>query len=135
MVTLIGQRNAIYISPDNMMIDMEVNSEEFGWQPITINLADNDPARHIIQIKQWLSSNLGVIADYVAPPPPTQRELDEAAEARDVGTIRAAVEKLAFIQIEVIDKLLADGILAGSDFTPDVRQAYQDIKVIVDRIK
>ena len=53
----------------------------------------------------------------------------------DRQTLRSAGEKIAFVLIELIDALLAKNVIAPSDFSPNVRTVYQDVKAIADRVK
>ena len=53
----------------------------------------------------------------------------------DITELKKSVEKIAFIQTELIEELLAKGTIKAADFTPPVRQIYQTIKTIVDRAK
>jgi hypothetical protein len=65
----------------------------------------------------------------------TQEELDADQLSTDIGALRSAGKDVVLVLIELIDKLLADAVIAPTDFTPDVRQAYFDLKVIADRVK
>ncbi len=65
----------------------------------------------------------------------TQAELDADQRAADLSVLRGAGKDAVLVLIELIDKLLADAVISAGDFTPDVRQAYQDLKVIADRVK
>lgn len=65
----------------------------------------------------------------------SQAEIDDRALANDIQKIIGAVKDIAFIQIELVDKLIQQGTIIATDFTPAVKQAYQDLKTIVDRIK
>ena len=65
----------------------------------------------------------------------TQPELDADQRDADAGTLRGAGKDVALVLIELIDKLLADNVIAATDFTTDVRQVYLNLKVIADRAK
>ena len=77
-----------------------------------------------------------VTKNYVKAETMTLAEWDalQATQA-DEGMILNKILKLAFIQTELIDRLLADGTISATDFTPAVRQEYLDIKAAVDRLK
>lgn len=87
MTTVTNYRNAVYKSTDNSIIDLEIETEEYGWIPTTIHPNYNDNQAHIVQIKQWLVDNAGLIAPYVAPPPPTQAELDAQAKQAKIEAV------------------------------------------------
>jgi len=59
----------------------------------------------------------------------------QQATQADEGILFNKILKLAFIQTELIDQLLADNTISATDFTPAVRQEYLDIKAAVDRLK
>lgn len=59
----------------------------------------------------------------------------EVSKERDLDAIRlAATKDTALILVELITKLLADNVISGADFSPSVRQSYQDLKVLADKI-
>ena len=53
----------------------------------------------------------------------------------DESLLLNKILKLAFIQVELIDQLLAQGTIQATDFTVAVRQEFQAIKAAVDRLK
>lgn len=65
----------------------------------------------------------------------TQQKLDYDAQIKDIGLIKDKGKDLALLIIEFIDWALANTAMTATDFTPDVRQAYQNIKIIANRIK
>ena len=65
----------------------------------------------------------------------TTQEIEDRDQNNDINELSRAVVNLAFIQTELIDKLLEQGTVSAADFTAPVRQIYQDIKIIVDRAK
>lgn len=77
-----------------------------------------------------------VTKNYTVAETMTMAEWDalQATQA-DEGMLLNKILKLAFIQTELIDQLLADGTISATDFTPAVRQEYLDIKAAVDRLK
>jgi len=68
----------------------------------------------------------------VVPKTIEQQEADEDERADQL--LRNAVKSIAFLQIQLINKLLNAGVIAPSDFTPEVRQEYQRLKAAVDRL-
>ena len=66
----------------------------------------------------------------------TQEQLDAQALQNDLSSLQTASGKSAIIVlVELIDYLLANTAMTAADFTPNVRQSYQDIKIIADRVK
>ena len=65
----------------------------------------------------------------------TAQELADDQQNSDISNLQNSIEKLAFIQIELIDQLLTQGTIQNTDFTAGVRTLFQNIKTIVDRAK
>ena len=53
----------------------------------------------------------------------------------DITTLREAGKDIALVLTELVDWQLANTTMEPSDFTPQVRQAYLDLKAIADRVK
>lgn len=64
----------------------------------------------------------------------TQTEIDEAARQKKVQNIVSKLLQVAYIQTELIDKLLSQGTIKSGDFTASVKQDYLDIKADVDSL-
>lgn len=65
----------------------------------------------------------------------SQAELDADQRGKDLGQLREAGKDLALVLTELIDWTLANTPMQATDFTPDVRQAYLDLKTIANRVK
>lgn len=65
----------------------------------------------------------------------TQQQIDDLAFNKDVSQLQSAGKDMAVVLVELIDYLLANTAMTATDFTPNVRQAYQGIKAIADRVK
>ena len=65
----------------------------------------------------------------------TTQELDDDQMVKDIRVLRNATKDSILVLIEFVDWALANTSMQASDFTTNVRQAYQDLKVIADRIK
>ena len=65
----------------------------------------------------------------------TQAELAARAVVADEIEVRSALLDLADIVIIHIDAHLTKGNIVASDFNPKTRQKYQDLKVLVDRLR
>lgn len=99
-------------TPPTLAVNEEITSTDLSFDGSTVT--KNYTVAETMPIAEW-----------------NQAQQDK----NDNAFILNAINKLAFIQIELIDKLLADNVITATDFTPDVRQAYQDIKAAVDRLK
>ena len=53
----------------------------------------------------------------------------------DVDELREAGSDIALVLTELVDWLLANTAMQATDFTPQVKQAYLDLKVVADRVK
>lgn len=58
-------RNAVYIDATSQVVDLEILTDQYGWIPTTINLADGDTQNHIQQVKNWIINNTASISAYV----------------------------------------------------------------------
>lgn len=66
----------------------------------------------------------------------TAQELAGIQTSLDVDFVASSSgRKAMWLLVELIDKLFDQATIQPTDFTPDVRQAYTDIKTRVDRIK
>lgn len=68
---------------------------------------------------------------WVDDPDRAQREQRTA----DLEVLRQAGKDLALVLTELVDWTLANTAMQASDFTPQVKQAYLDLKAITDRVK
>ena len=59
----------------------------------------------------------------------------EEQQSADLAVLRSAGKNLALVLTELVDWQLANTTMQASDFTPQVRQAYLDLKDIADRVK
>ncbi len=60
-----------------------------------------------------------------------QIRLDET----DRETLRSGGEKIAFVLVELVEALLGKNVIAATNFTPNVRTVYQQVKTIAERVK
>ena len=63
---------------------------------------------------------------------------DRAAKEQrstDLAALRQAGKDISLVLTELVDWQLANTTMQASDFTPQVKQAYLDLKVIADRVK
>jgi len=65
----------------------------------------------------------------------TAQELAEEQRDDDLRVLRDGGKDLALVVTELVAKLIEKGVIAAGDFTPGVRQTYQDVKAIADRVK
>ncbi len=77
-ITVTDCRNPTFVFPDDLhTVDLEINTMEHGWLDTTIDMDDEDPSEHIVQIKQWIHDNAGQVDNYVAPVRTLQEVYDE----------------------------------------------------------
>ena len=65
----------------------------------------------------------------------TAQELANEQRDDDLQALRDGGKDLALVVSELVAKLIEKGVIAAGDFTPGVRQTYQDVKAIADRVK
>ena len=53
----------------------------------------------------------------------------------DLDGLHGAGKNIALVLTELVDWQLANTAMQATDFTPQVRQAYLDLKAIADRVK
>ena len=80
-----------------------------------------------------------VLGDY-----PTQEQADAwqveydasgvVQNAADIDTLRGAGKDVALVVVRLVQWVLDNTAMTADDFRPEVRQAYQDLKVIADRL-
>ena len=64
-----------------------------------------------------------------------QAVIDDIARETDIQQLRGAGKDIALVLTELVDWQLANTVMQATDFTPQVKQAYLDLKVIADRVK
>lgn len=89
MMVVNGYRNAVAKRADGNIVDLEIETDLYGWIPITIDLTDDDQAAHIKQVKGWLSANPGSVAAYVEPPIDNAKMAAKMAIDNAAGAARA----------------------------------------------
>ncbi len=65
----------------------------------------------------------------------TAQELTGEQQTQDLANLREAGRDIALVLTELVDWTLANTSMQPTDFSPIVKQAYQDLKVIADRVK
>ncbi len=96
----------------------------------------------------WSLNEDGLLNQWIGPDPRpseadiVQAEAEYAAVApaieqrvNDLSTLRSAGKDIALVLTELVDWQLANTAMQATDFTPQVRQAYLDLKAIADRVK
>jgi len=64
----------------------------------------------------------------------TQDALDQEQLNADTSALNAYGKDTVLVLVQLVSKLLTDGVILSTDFDPAVKDAYLDIKVIADRI-
>lgn len=103
------------------------------WLPVV----EIDPPYDPETENRTLSVTIGasdVTHEYIVTPK-SQAELDDIEAEGDLKQIRSSVLEIAFIQIELIDKLLEKGTIVANDFTAPVKQRFLTLKGLVDKHK
>jgi hypothetical protein len=108
-------RNAKYINA-NGWIDCEIEHQQFGWIPYTLDPADTDMTVNNDDLLAAMSAN-GDVAAYV---PPTQEELDAEAAA----AVRAERDMKLATEVDTI----AGNALRWAALTAEQQQAWADYR-------
>ena len=125
-----------------------LNSRDFGdrtppdlaeakdrkWVPYTETVASVDPAAEIATAPVVEVTGDGV-AKTIGKRSLTAEELRARRDATDAASLRNAGKDLALVTVELIEKVLADNVIAATDFSPNVRTAFQNIKAIAGRLR
>ena len=117
----------------NFHIIGDEEAKLYGWHKMVIVDPDYDPETQIKEgpIDSWdgtTATRAYTVRDL------TQTELDEKQERTDVAEVSNAVVLIGKLTIQLIDKLLTNNVIQATDFTPNVRQDYQNLKSVIDRI-
>lgn len=91
MIKVTNYKNAQYNADST--IDLDILTDVHGWIPTTIDPSNDDQEPHVIQIKQWLVDNEGLIAAHV-PYVSTQAEIDAQALADFKASRTLAVSQI-----------------------------------------
>jgi len=66
-MNILNYRNAISNNQDSSIVDLEIETDTYGWIPTTIMINDGDLTPYIVGLKQWVYDNPDLIAPYIAP--------------------------------------------------------------------
>ena len=69
--------------------------------------------------------------DWITDPDRVAEKLRHA----DINSLAAAGKDAVLVLTELVDWMLANTAMTATDFTPQVKQAYLDLKEIAERIK
>ncbi len=108
--------------------------KELGWLPVAPVGDTFDPATQVRTGPVLVIGDDEVTATYEVRDK-TAQELAAEQRAVDSSKLREAGKDVAVVLTELVDYLIANTAMQASNFTPSVRQAYQDLKVIADRVK
>jgi hypothetical protein len=121
---------------------LQASLRDKGWLPVVYENDAYDPAT---QVRTGPTGcNVGdsvpkdaesVTGTYSVRDKSAQELAAEEAQENKGAISQMSSAKAMWLLIEVIDKLLAQGTIQASDFTPGVKQAYQDLKAKVDSVK
>lgn len=112
-----------------------------GWLPVVYVNEAYDPASQIrtgptgCNIGDAVPAGADDVTGTYTVRAKTQQELDDDQRNQDLAALRDAVVDMAIVQTEFIDWTLANTAMQATDFEPDTKQRYLDIKAIADRVK
>ncbi len=121
-VTFVGDKRPLDLG-DYILVQADITTEPLGIDQ------KRGPTDEIVDVGAQTVTVTHTAIDMTA------QEIADRDLANDIGELRSGGKDIALVLIELIDYLLANTNMSATDFTPDVRQAYQDIKVIADRVK
>jgi hypothetical protein len=82
---------------------------------------------------------VGVVGQVVTVTMPevdmTAQEIAARDKESDEVVLRTVGLKVSHVLVELISGLITNGTISATDFTPETRQMYQDVKTITDRLK
>ena len=108
--TITEVRNAVSLQSDNLRFDVEINHQEHGWIPYTLDPADTDTTIDNDAVMALIG------ADFAAYVPPTQAELD----AETAANIRAERD---YILSTVVDPMVSNP-LRWADLTSNSKSEW-----------
>lgn len=113
----------------------DVALAELGWHLVVITDPPYDPATQVrdsTPVDDWD----GVTATRTySVRDKTAQELTDDQQNNDLQTLTSAGKDLALVLTELVQWTLDNTSMTGGDFSPNVISAYQDLKVIADRVK
>lgn len=108
--TITEVRNAVSLQSDNLRFDVEINHQEHGWIPYTLDPADTDTTINNDAVMALIG------ADFAAYVPLTQAELD----AETAANIRAERD---YILSTVVDPMVSNP-LRWADLTSNRKSEW-----------
>ncbi len=112
------------VGPDHVLREAEVTD----FEPF-------DPATEVRNGPDVVVSPTLNVTETWAVRAKTQIELDADQRSKDLVGLQDAGKDIALVLTELIDWTLTNTAMQATDFTSGVRQAYQDLKAIADRVK
>ena len=104
-----------------------------GWLPVRYVNEAHDPAAQVRTGPAYVIEADEVVATY-AVRVKTAQALDDDQRTQDVVELRGAGKDAVLLLIELIDWEIANNALDPASFSAPVRQAYQRLKPIADRL-
>lgn len=65
---ILNCRHAVYTSADSSTVDLEIETDLYGWIPTSVTISTPDQEPHVLEIKQWLVANESLISGYIVDP-------------------------------------------------------------------
>ena len=115
-------RNPSFSAEGVNQVDLEIETDLYGWIPTTIVIDDGDQEPHTIQIKEWINKNIDLVSAYIAPEPPPPPSENEIADINRIAEYPAIQDQLDMIYHDLEDgtKLWQDKIRAIKTKYPKV---------------
>ena len=104
-----------------------------GWLPVRYVNEAHDPAVQVRTGPVYAIETDEVVATYTVRDK-TAQELADDQRTQDVAELRDAGKDAVLLLIELIDWEIANNALNPASFSAPVRQAYQRLKPIADRL-
>jgi hypothetical protein len=133
--TILGEKRLDDGVGYNSFETSRVNGKPF-LAPVTVTYPPYDPATEVKEgpVDAYdLQTNTATRTYSVRQK--TQVELDQDQLEADNAAIKAAVKSIGLVTVELVEKLLSDNVIAATDFSADVRDRFQNLKQIADRLR
>jgi len=118
-----------------------VELKAFGWLPVVYVDETYDSATKVrtgptgCNVGDAVPSGADEVTVAYALRDKTPQEVDDDKRDQDLATLREAGKDLALVLTELVEWALANTAMQPTDFTPDTKQRYLDVKAIADRVK
>lgn len=132
---IVGQRQLPDGRGYNGKDDSAVNGKPF-LVPVVVTKPPYDPGTQVREgpVDEYVYATNAATRKFTVRDK-TAQELRSDRDRDDERDLRSAGKNIALVLVELIEWQLANTGMQAADFTPDVRQAFLDIKAIADRLR